>query len=128
MKITVDSNGYAENYAVTGNLAGGLEVEMPEAFEESFRAYRLVNGELILDPERKESLLLEMQKDRLRRRRETECFPVVNRGNPWYDFLAPAQREELVEWYHMWLDVTETLQPPEPPAFLTDGTLLQQKA
>lgn len=54
----------------------------------------------------------------LRRRREEECFPLVNRGAVWYDKLTVPQKVELEHWYTAWLDVTETRVVPEKPAWL----------
>lgn len=63
----------------------------------------------------KELLLL---KGRLRNRRQTECFPVINRGILWYNKLSNEQYTELLNWYNAWLDVTETLVAPTAPAWL----------
>ena len=54
----------------------------------------------------------------LRKRRELECFPIVNRGELWYERLPPGQKTELEVWYQAWLDVTETLTVPDPPEWL----------
>ena len=56
--------------------------------------------------------------DDLRRRREVECFPIVNRGQLWYDTLNEEQKAELKEWYIAWLDVTDTLIIPNKPNWL----------
>ena len=56
----------------------------------------------------------------LRRRRELECFPIVNRGKAWYDLLTIEQEAELKEWYADWLNVTETLTIPVAPSWLTE--------
>lgn len=54
----------------------------------------------------------------LRRRREEECFSVINRGALWYDRLTEAQKTELDGWYEAWLDVTETKNVPQQPGWL----------
>ena len=54
----------------------------------------------------------------LRRRREEECFSVINRGALWYDRLTEAQKAELDEWYEAWLNVTETKVVPNTPIWL----------
>ena len=54
----------------------------------------------------------------LRRRREDECFSVINRGALWYDRLTDAQRAELDEWYDAWHNVTETKEVPKTPDWL----------
>ena len=63
------------------------------------------------------------EKERLsvfRKQRETECFPIVNRGKLWYDCLSFEQLAELKQWYHDWLDVTKTLVIPVKPKWLND--------
>lgn len=54
-------------------------------------------------------------KNNLRAKRETECFPIINRGQLWYDTLTEAQKAELKEWYIAWLNVTDTLVIPNKP-------------
>lgn len=56
--------------------------------------------------------------ERLRIQRATECFPIVNRGQLWYEMLTDAQKSELSAWYNAWLDVTETLVVPTKPSWL----------
>ncbi len=51
----------------------------------------------------------------IRSRRETECFPIVNRGKLWYKQLSYEQEIELELWYNAWLNATETLTIPERP-------------
>ena len=43
----------------------------------------------------------------LRSLRSEECFPIVNRGQVWYDTLTQQQKYELSVWYNAWLDITE---------------------
>lgn len=54
----------------------------------------------------------------LRRQREYECFPYINRGSLWYDTLTEEQKAEFKEWYTAWLNVTETLKAPKKPEWL----------
>lgn len=54
----------------------------------------------------------------LRRQRESECFPIINRGALWYELRTEEEKNELREWYQKWLDVTETLVVPEKPNWL----------
>lgn len=56
--------------------------------------------------------------DNLRVQREDECFPIINRGQLWYDNLSDDQLQELNEWYRDWLDVTETRVVPTKPSWL----------
>lgn len=62
--------------------------------------------------------LLEDKQNALRARREKECFPIINRGQPWYDRLTDGHRAELESWYSAWLDVTETLVAPAKPSWV----------
>jgi len=54
----------------------------------------------------------------LRRRREIECFKVVNRGQLWYASLTKKQVEELNKWYKQWLEITKTKVVPQRPSWL----------
>lgn len=54
----------------------------------------------------------------LKKRREEECFSVINRGKMWYDQLTEEQYLELRQWYFDWLNVTETRIIPTKPAWL----------
>lgn len=65
-----------------------------------------------------EEELKEREIAKLQARRERECFTYVNRGAVWYDGLTAAQRKELDVWYRAWLNVTETLTPPDKPEWL----------
>lgn len=62
--------------------------------------------------------LKDIQIEKLRHKREIECFSVVNRGKLWYDKLEAEQVQELDNWYMEWLDVTETLVEPQKPDWL----------
>ena len=120
MQILLE-NGYVSSYALVGTLAGGIEVpDPPDAghFEAHFTAYRVKDGILEYDEKQnteneRKALCVE-----LRKRRETECFSYVNRGQPWYDGLSGEQKSELRTWYEGWLKVTETLTAPEKPSWL----------
>lgn len=57
-------------------------------------------------------------KNEFRRRRGKECFPIINRGQLWYNTLNEIQLAELEDWYNAWLNVTETLVPPLSPEWL----------
>ena len=54
----------------------------------------------------------------IRSRRESECYPIINRGGLWYDLLTKAEKDELLEWYQAWLDAPETGIIPEKPSWL----------
>lgn len=54
----------------------------------------------------------------IRARRETECFPIINRGELWYNNLTSAQKAELSDWYTAWLNAPETFEIPTRPDWL----------
>ena len=54
----------------------------------------------------------------LRKKRERECFSVVNRGFVWYMRLSDENIGELNDWYQAWLEVTDTLVVPEKPKWI----------
>lgn len=54
----------------------------------------------------------------LRKKRENQCFPYINRGQLWYNHLTDEQKQELEVWYTAWLDVTETKVIPEQLSWL----------
>ncbi len=60
----------------------------------------------------------EAELDYYRDLRETDCFPIINRGAAWYNSLTEEQKAELDAWYQAWLDITETKVIPEKPAWL----------
>lgn len=57
-------------------------------------------------------------REALRRERKRVCFPIVDRGQCWYSTLSPAQRAQLLAWYHAWLNAPQTLKAPEPPEWM----------
>ena len=67
------------------------------------------------------------QIDALRQQRALECFSVINRGKAWYDLLTLDQETELKQWYRDWLNVTETLIIPSPPAWLNQKLLQEEE-
>lgn len=121
MQIRTDENGYVKSYAEIGNLVDGIEIETPsdlDHFEGNFEAYQVKDGVLIFDEAKSKELANSQQLDDLRLQREIECFPVINRGQLWYESLSENQVAELQLWYQAWLDVTETLVIPERPVWL----------
>lgn len=116
MIISINENGYVDGYATIGGIVDGIEVSDPEDenwFAEHYEEFRYENGELIRDESRSTELQKQRIVEELRARREKECFPVINRGEMWYSLLTDEQKEELKIWYKAWLDVTETLNPPD---------------
>lgn len=62
----------------------------------------------------------ELKADVLRKRREKECFPIINRGALWYEKLTEEQKTELSAWYEAWLDAPETGTAPTAPVWLNE--------
>lgn len=63
----------------------------------------------------------------LRRRREVECFPIINRGRLWYDRLSREQLNELERWYQKWLDAPKTKVVPPLPSWINDKTTREKE-
>ena len=120
MKVTFDKDGYVNGWCMIGDN-GGEEYDPPEdfdAFMDGFSCFKAENGKLIKDGEKETSDRRESEDAILRKRREAECFSVVDRGWIWYSALTLSQWMELRSWYLAWLDVTETRTPPERPLWL----------
>ena len=132
MKILIDSKAYVTSFMTQGDGDiydergnRGIEVQdLPEEemdqFSEFANAYKYSSATktVTFDYTKYESIVLDRLKQQLRIRREKECFSIINRGELWYDTLTTDQREELSVWYQAWLDVTETLTPPDPLPWL----------
>ena len=120
MKIAIDENNYVVGYLVVGEGSSDMiEVAMPENFTfENYQAFKHQNGELVFDEEKLKKLDGERALNELREQRQLECFPVINRGELWYQSLTSAQITELSEWYNAWLNVTETKVVPTMPTWI----------
>ena len=121
MQVVTDNNGFVLSFAYIGNLVNGVEVSEPEDIDQflhQFYAFQLLDGKLVYNGEAYEAHVTEEMRTELRRRRETECFSVVNRGQLWYEGVSLTQLLELRQWYKAWLNVTETMVIPEKPAWL----------
>lgn len=121
MKALLDEQGFITSYALVGDLVDGIELPDPEDivhFEEHFAAYKVRDGTAAFDNEHNEALQTEAKKAEFRRRRETECFSIINRGQLWYEGITLTQLIELRQWYKAWLNVTETMVIPEKPEWL----------
>ena len=124
MYIYTNELGYVTSYNLAGDLIGGIEVEEPEdldQFRENFESYRLEDSILIYDENHSEIVNIQHQQNTIRAKRQKICFSVVNRGQIWYEELTAEQLAELREWYHAWLDATETLVEPETPEWLNQN-------
>lgn len=122
MKVLLNEQGYVESYALEGELVDALETAEPHDlshFEKHFTSYRMRDGTLVFDEGKDAQAQSEAAKAEYRRRRELECFPIINRGQLWYDTLSEGQLSELKNWYQAWLDGTNTQTIPEKPEWLT---------
>lgn len=59
----------------------------------------------------------EQYKKELRRRRENECFAIVDRA-AWFYGLSDERKAEVLAWREAWLNVTDTLMVPEKPNWI----------
>lgn len=124
MKISVSftESGYIESYALIGGLVDGVEIEAPDEllgdFKQHPEAYKLEDGVLVLDADKLKADADAAELTIIRRRRETECFAYINRGELWYSLLTDEQKVELANWYLSWLDAPETRTIPAPPVWL----------
>lgn len=122
MKVLLNEQGYVESYALEGELVDALETAEPNDLshlEKHFTSYRMRDGTLVFDEGKDAQAQSEAAKAEYRRRRELECFPIINRGQLWYDTLSEGQLSELKNWYQAWLDGTNTQTLPEKPEWLT---------
>ena len=122
MQVICDDRGFVQSFAFAGNLVDGIKVADPEKLElftQLFFAFRIEDGKLVYDAAEYENHKTEEQKEEYRRRRETECFSVINRGQLWYEGVSLSQLLELRAWYKAWLNVTETMVVPEKPTWIT---------
>ena len=100
-------------YYLDGNLpisSDEVQIGLEEISEYEFQ-YRALNLE--------SSMLGQIDKVVMYRFiRNQVCFPIINRGQLWYNNLTNEQKEELAKWYNDWLNVTETLIEPKTPEWL----------
>ena len=121
MIVLLNENGYVESYALVGTLVDGIEVPDPEDiehFETHYAAYGFADGRVSFNDVCQTMLEKSRKVAEIRLRREQECFPVINRGQLWYDRLTEKQKTELSKWYQAWLDAANTGVVPEKLAWL----------
>ena len=134
--LSFDSLGYITEYTTFGARipekeyvldTDTLEVipdssdqyEFDPKFEfENAVCYKLQNNFLVYDEQKAQLQTYNKNNEDFRMRRAMECFPIINRGQLWYESLSNSQREELKNWYQSWLDVTETQVVPQKPAWI----------
>lgn len=120
MQVTI-KNGFVENWSENGFFVDGIEVDMPDDFGDFFinsAAYKIENGRLIKDNDELNKINDSNNINEIRKRRSSECFPIINRGELWYSLLTEDQIEELRVWYMAWLDAPQTKIIPEQPDWI----------
>lgn len=121
MQVITDEQGFVLSFAFIGNMVGAIEIPEPEDLElflHQFYAFQLTDGKLTYNSAAYESHVSEETKAEYRRRREVECFSVINRGQLWYEGITLTQLVELRQWYKAWLNVTDTMVIPDKPGWL----------
>lgn len=109
------------NYSISDSNANDASVTIVDEIESSIyeKATQIPNSYKVEND--KFTLLMsveELDKEIIRKRRELECFPIINRGELWRKSLTDEQSTELESWYHQWLDAPETMIVPEKPLWL----------
>ena len=120
MKIQIDKNGYIQNFVIVGESSTcNIEVDEPEDFSiDRFQEWKYDGEKLVYDIEQAKVLQAERNKDEIRFERQRVCFPVVNRGQFWYDTLTQSEKNKIREWYQQWLDAPETGVIPDDLDFI----------
>lgn len=102
---------------------GGLQVDpfvpsLPYIEVTKEQKTKIENGQLIYVNGCLVDCTLDCELNELRRLRERECFPYINRGNLWYSTLNEKELMELNNWYNDWLNVTLSKKIPDKPTWL----------
>ena len=90
-----------------------IDTEIPSD-DLAFSGYQYINGQLV----KNDKNYNEYKLNEIRELRDEICFPIINRGELWYNTLTSKQLEELNVWYRDWLDATQTKVIPEKPNWL----------
>lgn len=110
-----------------GNIIAASEIKFSDAYEYADEEYSIgFDGKIYSESEmqsvdyltRKAEYDNNIRLSAIRAQRETECFPIINRGALWYDKLTVEQKAELAVWYQQWLDAPETGIMPTIPKWL----------
>lgn len=116
INYVLDSKGYIDSWSSIPFDPSLPCIEVENPYDEIILGYtKIIDGKLVTDTERYEHDRLVNE---IRIRREVECFIIVNRGQLWYNTLTKAQKQELDEWYHAWLEAPETLIIPPRPSWI----------
>lgn len=119
MWVEIDDNGYIIGYASTlsedAKIQGIVKLDsVPTDFYDDFSHYRYIEGALV----KQENYISDLDKQTIRENRTRICFPIINRGQLWYDTLTDEQRNELSVWYQEWLDAPQTGVEPNSPEWI----------
>lgn len=105
-----------------GNVEAASEIKFDDTYELADEEYDVgFDGKIYSASEmqgadylaRKAEFDNNIRLSNIRLQRETECFPVINRGELWYAKLSDEQKAELSAWYEAWLNAPQTLVIPE---------------
>lgn len=113
--VYINNLGYVAGPSVVG---ADIAIEVADEIADKLLSWPL--GKLWRYNKDTQEFILETSYDEadFRIMREAECFSVINRSFLWYLELSDEQKNELIEWYHAWLDITETKIIPEKPSWL----------
>lgn len=110
-----------------GNVEAASEIKFDDTYELANEEYDVgFDGKLYSASEmnktdyltRKAEFNNNIRLSAIRAQRETECFPIINRGALWYDKLTAEQKAELAVWYQEWLDAPQTGVIPTKPTWI----------
>lgn len=99
------------------------EIEIPDPPEDFLEKsiyydYDIQNNKYIFDQEKFEEDNKNLLIEKIRQRRETECFSLIDKSQLWYDNLTNKQKEQLNIWYKDWLKAPQTMIIPSKPSWL----------
>lgn len=125
VSVILDEAGYVECYSIdSGHFENEVityiadDKETIDRFERYYEAYTVHHDRLQVGDDKLKGLLSDREKKSIREARENQCFPIINRGELWYETLTAEQRQELAVWYQAWLDAPQTLKMPNTPSWL----------
>lgn len=120
MKLLISVlNNRVKRYSLSGSMVMNEEIQYEIETEmdlDKILYCDYIDGELHYN---EDYIVLDRQ-NKIRENREINCFPIVNRGQPWYNTLSTEQIVEIQTWYQAWLDAPQTFVEPETPVWLKD--------
>lgn len=114
----IDENGYITGITVIpfDENKPFITVNMTE--EELMNSIELGASKIINDKLNNSEVKNARELNKIRNLRENVCFPIVNRGQMWYNKLSEEQKAELDTWYEDWLNAPETKIIPSTPDWI----------